>query len=72
MQSDLFTKFVGDNSVEDAFYENTAHYNIRTKKYLCIMVLDLNNLGAGITWFHEHGHLIDDLSGNMSNDKYFL
>lgn len=69
----LFTKFVGDNSVEDAFYENTAHYNIRTKKISMHYGADLNNpRGAGITWFHEHGHLIDDLSGNMSNDKYFL
>lgn len=64
----LFTKFVGD-----AFYENTAHYNIRTKKISMHYGADLNNpRGAGITWFHEHGHLIDDLSGNMSNDKYFL
>nr|DAZ06490.1 MAG TPA: minor capsid protein [Caudoviricetes sp.] len=69
----LFIKFVGDNSVEDAFYENTAHYNIRTKKISMHYGADLNNpRGAGITWFHEHGHLIDDLSGNMSNDKYFL
>lgn len=69
----LFTKYVGDNSVEDAFYENTAHYNIRTKKISMHYGADLNNpRGAGITWFHEHGHLIDDLSGNMSNDKYFL
>lgn len=69
----LFTKFVGDDSVEDAFYENTAHYNIRTKKISMHYGADLNNpRGAGITWFHEHGHLIDDLSDNMSNDKYFL
>lgn len=25
----------------------------------------------GATWFHEHGHLIDDALGTVSNDKQF-
>lgn len=33
---------------------------------------DVNNpRGAGVTWFHEHGHLIDGMLGNVSNDECF-
>ena len=33
---------------------------------------DLKNpRGAGVTWFHEHGHLIDDMAGKLSDDVVF-
>lgn len=36
-------------------------------------IADLNNpRGAGATWFHEHGHMIDDLAGDVSNDKLHI
>ena len=37
---------------------------------------DLNNLrGVGATWFHEHGHLIDDALGKyqmINNLRHYL
>jgi hypothetical protein len=35
-------------------------------------IADMNNpRGVGVTWFHEHGHMIDELAGNASNNKDF-
>ena len=31
-----------------------------------------NERGNGATWYHEHGHLIDDAAGRISNDQTFL
>lgn len=68
-----FNKFVPLDSVEDAYYEGVAHYNTRTKKIRMHYNADLKNpRGKAVTWFHEHGHMVDDLSGNISNDKEFL
>ena len=67
-----FNKFVPDNSVIDSAFEGTAMYNTRTKKISMHYGADLNNpRGACITYFHEHGHLIDDVAGNLSKDKMF-
>lgn len=69
----LFTKYASGDSIENAVYENTAHYNTKTKKISMNYGADLKNpRGAGATWFHEHGHLVDDLAGNLSDDKNFI
>lgn len=69
----LFTKYASGDSVENAVYENTARYNTKTKKISMNYGADLKNpRGAGATWFHEHGHLVDDLAGNLSDDKNFI
>jgi len=67
-----FNKFVPDNSIIDSAFEGPAKYNTKTKKISMHYDADLNNpRGACITYFHEHGHLIDDVAGNLSNNKVF-
>lgn len=68
-----FAKFVPKDSVEDAVFEGAARFNTKTKKICMHYGKDLRNeRGAGTTWFHEHGHLIDDAAGKISDDKKFL
>jgi len=67
-----FNKFVPENSVENSMLENVANYNPNTKKISMNYGADLTNeRGAGATWFHEHGHLIDDLAGGLSDSDDF-
>ena len=67
-----FTKFVPANSVEQADFLGTPHYDLDKKKILMNYSGDLNNSrGSGATWFHEHGHLIDDAAGGISNNADF-
>lgn len=67
-----FNKYVPVDSVADSAYEGTANYNSMTKKIYIHYGSDLNNLrGNGATWFHEHGHLIDDACGKLSQDNQF-
>lgn len=69
----LFAKYASGDSIENAMYEGTAHYNTKSKKISMHYGADLKNpRGAGATWFHEHGHLVDDLAGNISDDKTFI
>ena len=68
----LFAKYASGDTIENSSYEGTAHYNTYTKKITMHYGADLNNSrGTGVTWFHEHGHLIDDALGTVSNDKQF-
>lgn len=68
----LFAKYASGDTIETSLFEGTAHYNTRTKKISMHYRADLDNLrGTGATWFHEHGHLIDDALGTVSNDKQF-
>ena len=68
----LYTKYVNDNSIESFDYLDIPCYNKNTKKISLNSAMDIiNERGAGVTWFHEHGHLIDDVLGNVSNDKKF-
>lgn len=68
-----FNKFVPINSVENSTYEDTAFYSTKTKKICMHYGADLiNSRGKAVTWFHEHGHLIDDMAGQISNDTEFL
>jgi hypothetical protein len=67
-----FNKYVPADSVADSAYTGTPHYNMDTQKISMSYVADLNNpRGNGATWFHEHGHLIDNIAGNMSCDNKF-
>lgn len=68
----LFTKYAAGDTIETSLFEGTAQFNTKTKKISMHYRADLDNLrGAGTTWFHEHGHLIDDALGTISNDKRF-
>lgn len=68
-----FNKFVPENSVANSMFESTAQYDPNTQKIYMHYGLDLNNeRSAGATWFHEHGHMIDDLAGQLSNDSTFF
>ena len=73
-----FNKYIPNNSVVNNHFEGVQHYtsNSRFEPVGIYMHygMDLNNeRGAGATWFHEHGHMIDDLSGNVSyRNEIFL
>lgn len=68
----IFAKYASGDTIETSLFEGTAHYNTKTKKISMHYRADLDNLrGTGATWFHEHGHLIDDALGTVSNDKQF-
>lgn len=68
-----FNKFVPPDSVADAEYLGRPHYDPNTKKiYMSYLADSQNERGNGVTWYHEHGHLIDDAAGGISNDQTFL
>lgn len=69
----VFNKYVDFNAISNGAYIDVPHYNPNTKKISMNFANDIiNERGSGVTWFHEHGHLIDDLSGRVSDDKEFL
>lgn len=68
----LFIKYADSKSVENASHEGVAHFNTSTKKISMHYGADLRNpRGAGVTYFHEHGHLIDDALGKISADEKY-
>lgn len=70
-----FAKFVPENSVGNAEYTGTPYYDPTTKRIYMNYNADLlknNERGGGVTWYHEHGHMVDDLAGNISKNKDFL
>lgn len=68
----LFNKYTNGNSVVNADYMGTAFFNPDNKKICMSYYADLNNeRGECATWFHEHGHLIDNAMNNVSNNKEF-
>lgn len=68
----LFAKYVGGETIDVSMYEGTAHFNTKTKKISMHYKADMRNIrGAGTTWYHEHGHLIDDSLGMVSRDEHF-
>lgn len=68
-----FNRFVPENSVAKADYLGIPCYNPATKKIYMNYQADSQNVrGKGVTWYHEHGHLIDDAMGQISNDERFL
>lgn len=49
-----------------------AHYDTVSKKIRMNYAYDAHNArGPGATWFHEHGHLIDDIAGRISTNIDF-
>lgn len=68
----LFAKYAGGETIDVSMYEGTAHFNTKTKKISMHYKADMRNIrGAGTTWYHEHGHLIDDSLGMVSMDEHF-
>ena len=68
----VFNKYVSTESVADSEYTGISHYNPNNKKIYMDYASDLNNeRGACATWFHEHGHLIDDMAGKISDNPDF-
>lgn len=67
-----FNKFVPKDSVGDWEYEGNPFYGLKSKKIFMHYGTDLHDdRGAGATWFHEHGHLIDDAMGKVSSNDEF-
>lgn len=67
-----FNKFVPDESVINSSFEGTPHFDPNTKQISMHYSADLTNeRGACATWFHEHGHLIDNLAGSLSDNYEF-
>lgn len=69
----VYRKFVPENSVIDYDFIDNPRYNEREKKIYLNLAMDAHNeRGAFATWFHEHGHLIDDCAGHISDDPEFF
>lgn len=69
----IFNKYVPDDSVADYNYTDIARFDkYNTKKIYLSSYEDVSNTrGPGASWFHEHGHLIDDALGTISDDPVF-
>ena len=68
----IFNKCIPPDSVADFNYNGIAHYNRTDKKIYINYSNDLlSSKVAGIIWFHEHGHMIDDLAGKVSTNEDF-
>ena len=68
----IYIKYVGDDTIDLLDYADVPCYNRSSKKISLNASMDIrNDRGAGVTWFHEHGHLIDDVLGNISDDEKF-
>lgn len=65
----LFNKFVEQGVIADSAYLDVPCYNPRTQKIYMNYTVDQNNpRGSGVTYFHEHGHYIDDKAGGISKN----
>ncbi|MBQ8780690.1 MAG: hypothetical protein IJZ72_03330 [Oscillospiraceae bacterium] len=68
----VFNKYIPKKSVENAYFEGIPHYSPSNKSIFMNFTTDLtNSRGAGATWFHEHGHMIDAVCGTVSNNSDF-
>ena len=70
-----FAKLVPDDSVGSGKYAYTPYYDPVTKKIYMNYDMDVsgkNERGGGVTWFHEHGHMVDDLAGQVSKNDEFI
>lgn len=69
----VFNKYVTKNAVADGKYINTPFFEPSTGKIYMNYANDLtNDRGSCVTYFHEHGHLIDCAMRNVSNDTKFF
>ena len=68
----VFNKFVPKDSVDDAEYIKVPCFDPNTKKIYMNYNVDLNNeRGKSVTYYQEHGHLIDCMAGEISKDEMF-
>ncbi|MCD7893810.1 MAG: hypothetical protein LUG60_08935 [Erysipelotrichaceae bacterium] len=68
----IYVKYVQDDSIASLDYLGVPCYNSREKKIYLNATMDLiNPRGAGVTWFHDHGHYIDASLGYISDDDTF-
>lgn len=68
-----FNKFIPENSVENSNFEGTPHYSPVKKKVSMHYKSDLHSeRGSCVTWFHEHGHMLDDMVGRVSDNSEFF
>ena len=72
----VFNKYVPADSVAETDYLGTPYYDARANgdhrihmNYAADM---MNSRGNGVTFFHEHGHLIDQAAGTVSHDTEFF
>ncbi|MCD7950702.1 MAG: hypothetical protein LUG12_10665 [Erysipelotrichaceae bacterium] len=69
---EIYVKYVNDDSIGSFDYPSVPCYNIHDKKIYLNAITDMQNpRGAGVTWFHEHGHYVDAVLGNISYDEVF-
>lgn len=69
----VFNQYASGNTVAETNYINTPFFDPKTKKVHMNYAADLSNeRGKGVTYFHEHGHLIDDACGYISHDVKFM
>jgi len=63
----VYAKFISGRTVDDGAYTGIPHYSPVTEKISLDYTKDAVNLrGVGTTYFHEHGHRIDHMSGFIS------
>ena len=63
-----FEKYVTADSVANSAYTDTPRFDADTKKVYMNYAKDAQNKrGAGATFFHEHGHLIDFMAAGSNN-----
>ncbi|MBR5287395.1 MAG: zinc metallopeptidase [Clostridia bacterium] len=71
----LYNKHAASVQIENDHYEGTAHYNPSTGSINLHAGADAQNpKGAGTTYFHEVGHMIDHKSGSggwLSSDPQY-
>lgn len=80
----VYDKFIPDGgAVNDGNYKGTAFYSadqhfkpsiqswVNEGVYMDFTRDTTNKLGAGSTWFHEHGHCIDARAGDVSLSDAF-
>ena len=68
-----FNKFIPNDSVEDAIYSGVPCYDPNTNKIYMSYSGDLYNpRGPGVTWFHEHGHMLDNALGSISHNEEYI
>ena len=66
----VFNKFVPQSTVSD--YKYLGIPNLKSGKIRLNWQEDIDGVrGPCVTWFHEHGHLIDAKAGYLSHDKEF-
>ncbi|MBQ3692990.1 MAG: hypothetical protein II931_06730 [Clostridia bacterium] len=69
---EAFNKFVPTDSVVNSEFEGTPHFDPNTKQISMNYSADLTNeRGTCVTWFHEHGHMVDNLGGTLSDNEEF-